>query len=141
MATRSVIFKILFLVLIAQSNRNVKAIEDEERDKINDNIGPMNEEDDNKLRRRQDLNLSLIIKDEKKVSYESEKFKYSDPSELCYLSNGGSSLKLTVNEATKVGSIVGTLDVSSIFVDSQSLLWIQLVCSILKKSLLKLSHE
>lgn len=33
--------------------------------------------------------------------------------ELCYLSNGGSSLTLTVNEATQVGSIIGTVDVSS----------------------------
>lgn len=32
--------------------------------------------------------------------------------ELCYLSNGGSSLTLTVNEATEVGSIIGTIEVS-----------------------------
>ena len=32
--------------------------------------------------------------------------------ELCYLSNGGSSLTLTVNEATQVGAIIGTVEVS-----------------------------
>lgn len=32
--------------------------------------------------------------------------------ELCYLSNGGSSITLTVNEATQVGSIIGTVEVS-----------------------------
>ena len=35
------------------------------------------------------------------------------PAELCYLSNGGSSLTLTVNEATPVGSPVGQVEVSS----------------------------
>lgn len=32
--------------------------------------------------------------------------------ELCYLSNGGSSLTLTVNEATQVGAVIGTVEVS-----------------------------
>lgn len=32
--------------------------------------------------------------------------------ELCYLASGGSSLTLTVNEATPVGSLIGTIDVS-----------------------------
>lgn len=47
----------------------------------------------------------------------SEKLSASSSSsynldELCFLSNGGSSLTLTVNEATPVGSIVGTIEVS-----------------------------
>lgn len=37
----------------------------------------------------------------------------TNQAELCYLSNGGSSLTLTVNEATQVGSIIGTIEVSS----------------------------
>lgn len=32
--------------------------------------------------------------------------------ELCFLSNGGSSLTLTVNEATPVGSVIGQVEVS-----------------------------
>lgn len=32
--------------------------------------------------------------------------------ELCYLSDGGSSITLTVNEATQVGSIIGMVEVS-----------------------------
>lgn len=54
--------------------------------------------------------------------------------ELCYLSNGGSSLTLTVNEATQVGSIIGTVDVSS------SSLFVPLLCtevSITIKTLLR----
>lgn len=35
--------------------------------------------------------------------------------ELCYLSNGGSSLTLTVNEATQIGAVIGTIDVSRRF--------------------------
>lgn len=33
--------------------------------------------------------------------------------ELCYLSNGGSSLTLTVNEASPVGFVIGTIEVST----------------------------
>jgi hypothetical protein len=36
----------------------------------------------------------------------------SSAADLCYLANGGSSLTLTVNEATQVGSVIGTVDVS-----------------------------
>jgi len=32
--------------------------------------------------------------------------------DLCFLTNGGSSLTLTVNEATPVGALIGTVDVS-----------------------------
>ena len=35
-----------------------------------------------------------------------------EAAELCFLANGGSSLTLAVNEATQVGAIVGTVDVS-----------------------------
>lgn len=43
---------------------------------------------------------------------QSEANSESSAAELCYLSNGGSSLTLTVNEATQVGTAIGTIDVS-----------------------------
>lgn len=51
------------------------------------------------------------------TSSSSKEHSKGDPAEphyadLCYLSNGGSSITLTVNEATQVGSVIGTLEVS-----------------------------
>lgn len=34
--------------------------------------------------------------------------------ELCYLADGGSSLTLTVNEATQVGAVIGSIEVSDV---------------------------
>lgn len=47
-----------------------------------------------------------------KAAAESAADSQVNYAELCYLSNGGSSLTLTVNEATQVGSIIGTVEVS-----------------------------
>lgn len=49
---------------------------------------------------------------ERRPTERPEELNELNYAELCYLSNGGSSLTLTVNEATQVGSIIGTLDVS-----------------------------
>lgn len=70
----------------------------------------------------QDVKVELIegqerVKDQLSASSykrRSSSRSASEPNyaDLCYLSNGGSSITLTVNEATQVGSVIGTLDVS-----------------------------
>lgn len=47
--------------------------------------------------------------------------------ELCYLSNGGSSLTLTVNEASPVGFVIGTIEVSFSFSFDFSFLFLSFI--------------
>lgn len=56
------------------------------------------------------------------------KMSNEEEAELCYLSNGGSSLTLTVNEATQVGANIGTIEVSLLFPASFALLACLCVC-------------
>lgn len=49
---------------------------------------------------------------EASLQQELKERKRDESADLCYLTNGGSSLTLAVNEATPVGALIGTLEVS-----------------------------
>lgn len=139
MGASLIVFRILFLVLILHSNSlaaqksqlneeidgkskllqvSATANQDERWPAISE--PPMSEpaDTDSSRRRHEEPVESAAVADEsvgKQVEPREEPIGERDAlnyAELCYLSNGGSSLTLTVNEATQVGSIIGTLEVS-----------------------------
>lgn len=119
MATAALVFKILFLVLIAHT--------------FHTPVSPANQEAGNSSRQQQqtgagELESAVLVDESNQPTHDNEPVqtqplaKAAAPgrapptavnyAELCYLSNGGSSLTLTVNEATQVGAIIGTVEVS-----------------------------
>lgn len=111
MATRLVVFKILFLVLIARPTLLLATHLDSDqsdRTRLDLKVEPQAVE----LMGVAGLGEGVKSNEYKELSEKPGSSKQPDPAELCYLSNGGSSLTLTVNEATQVGSIVGVVEVS-----------------------------
>lgn len=128
MATVLVVFKILFLVLIAHSSiaaspsASVVAADksplEEEAALISStatadaNIEAEAEAETEAARTEQQQH-----KQQQHNSREPAPVNYA---ELCYLADGSSSLTLTVNEATPVGSVVGTVEVSLVSTEQLS---------------------
>lgn len=138
MTTIKIIFKILFLVLIASNLNSLSLTDANKIDNIQDTAAKRSISQDDQVQTvpdttssKQDDEIAELVagpngltslinggpststtsttKSPTVINIEDE----INSSELCYLSDGGSSVTLIVNEATQVGSVIGQVEVSS----------------------------
>lgn len=105
------VLKILFLLFIARAKLLTKAQNNNNKTTADFLIDSQDES----------LNLSdalnkLNNNQQKQENNDEKNLDFENSADLCYLASGASSLTLTINEATAVGSVVGSVDVSIRFV-------------------------
>lgn len=108
-----VVTKILFLTLIAHSSSTTSSGE-----RLKSTTSPsrvahsIDDADETPVAHLATDSDAALLATNKTAQRPVERAPPAQPQDLCYLSDGGSSMTLAINEATPLGSVVGSVEVS-----------------------------